>query len=256
MKVLDLFSGIGGFTLGLERTGAFKTVAFCEIDEYATKVLNKNWPSVKVYGDVRDVTATRLRADGNFPDIITAGWPCQDISVSGQQKGIIEGERSSLWSECARLLGEIRPEYAIFENVTALVSSRKGEWFKHVLQEIHKIGYDAEWHCLPASEFGAHHHRDRVWIIAYPSGTRSASRLPGQDKREERYTSVIDYSYYQQLRREREGKWSAQSTVCRVVDGLPNRSHRLKCLGNGVVPVIPEIIGELIIRHKQLQLLS
>ena len=97
LKVLDLFSGIGGFSLGLERAG-FETVAFCEIEEYPRKVLKKHWPDVPIYEDVRDVTAERLRADGIFPDVITGGFPCQDISLAGKQAGI-DGERSGLWSE-------------------------------------------------------------------------------------------------------------------------------------------------------------
>ena len=167
MNVLDLFAGIGGFTLGLERAG-FETVAFCEIEPYAQKVLAKNWPEVPIYDDVRTITADRLAADGIRVDVITGGFPCQDISVAGNQAGI-EGERSGLWTECARLIGELRPRYAIFENVTNLLNGHGGDWFKRVLWDISALGYDAEWHCIPASELGAHHHRDRVWIIAYPN---------------------------------------------------------------------------------------
>lgn len=116
MKVLDLFSGIGGFSLGLERAG-FETVAFCEIDKYAQQVLNKHWPKVKLYEDVREITADRLLRDGIRLDIITGGFPCQDISLAGKQKGI-QGERSGLWSEVARIISEVRPRYAIMENVT------------------------------------------------------------------------------------------------------------------------------------------
>ena len=124
MRVLDLFAGIGGFTLGLERAG-FETVAFCEIDPYAQKVLKKNWPGVPIYDDVRTITAERLASDGIGVDVITGGFPCQDISVAGHQRGI-EAERSGLWTECARLLGELRPRYAIFENVTNLLNGERG----------------------------------------------------------------------------------------------------------------------------------
>jgi len=120
MKVLDLFSGIGGFALGLEAAG-FETAAFCEIDPYAQKVLKKNWPGVPIYEDVRRITADRLVSDGVGVDVITGGFPCQDISTAGRQAGI-DGERSGLWSECARLLRDIRPRYAIFENVTNLLN--------------------------------------------------------------------------------------------------------------------------------------
>ena len=124
MKVLDLFSGIGGFALGLEAAG-FETVAFCEIDPYAQKVLKKNWPGVPIYEDVRRITADRLVSDGIGVDVITGGFPCQDISVAGHRAGIT-AERSGLWSECARLLGDIRPSYAIFENVTNLLNGGGG----------------------------------------------------------------------------------------------------------------------------------
>lgn len=168
MNVLDLFSGIGGFSLGLERAG-FDTVAFCEIEKFPQKVLAEHWPGVPIYDDVRELTYDKLKSDG-IPriDIIVGGFPCQDISVAGKQAGIGEGTRSGLWSECARLLGEIRPKYAIFENVTALLAGEQGRWFQRVLFDISALGYAAEWHCIPASELGAHHHRDRVWIIAYP----------------------------------------------------------------------------------------
>ncbi|MCP4000455.1 MAG: DNA cytosine methyltransferase, partial [Gammaproteobacteria bacterium] len=120
LHVLDLFSGIGGFSLGLERTGGFKTVAFCEIEAYPRKVLAKHWPDVPQYTDVRELTGDRLRQDGITVDVITGGFPCQDISVAGKGAGI-EGERSGLWSEIARLTGEIRPRYVILENVSALL---------------------------------------------------------------------------------------------------------------------------------------
>jgi DNA (cytosine-5)-methyltransferase 1 len=160
-KVLDLFSGIGGFSLGLERTGGFKTVAFCEIEPYPCKVLAKHWPDVPIYNDVRELTGDRLKADGLNPEIITAGFPCQDISVAGKGAGIT-GERSGLWSEIARLVGEIHPRYVILENVSALLN----RGLEQVLRDLTEVGYDAEWHCIPASHIGAPHRRDRIWIVA------------------------------------------------------------------------------------------
>ena len=172
MKVLDLFSGIGGFSLGLERAG-METIAFCEIENYPKKVLAKHWPNIPIASDVTKLTYQDgvLYDDGQeiyrgSIDVICGGFPCQDISVAGKQAGIEEGTRSGLWSECARLLREVRPDYAIFENVTALLSGQQGRWFQRVLFDISEVGYDAEWHCISASELGAHHHRDRVWVIA------------------------------------------------------------------------------------------
>ena len=316
MRVLDLFAGIGGFTLGLERAG-FETVAFCEIDPYAQKVLKKNWPGVPIYDDVRTITAERLASDGIGVDVITGGFPCQDISVSGNQAGIQDGTRSGLWSECARLLGELRPRYAIFENVTNLLNGERGAWFKRVLWDISQIGYDAEWHCIPASELGAHHHRDRIWIIAYPSGeygrdngqlaTDQAQRTQGaviSSAIREDVSDSNSIGFGERVQKTDRGAgasegstegsgiladtqcvgqsgqrlhggriseapsqnrqaswivnrcegnatvWNTEPDVGRVANGIPSRSHRLKCLGNAVVPPIPELIGRAINGHR------
>jgi DNA (cytosine-5)-methyltransferase 1 len=163
LRVLDLFSGIGGFSLGLERTGGFETVAFCEIEPYCRKVLAKHWPGVKCYDDVQSLSAAALCRDGIAVDVITGGFPCQDISFAGKGAGI-EGERSGLWGEYARLIGELRPQYVIVENVAALLVRGLGR----VLGDLAALGYDAEWHCIPAAYVGAPHRRDRIWIIAYP----------------------------------------------------------------------------------------
>jgi DNA (cytosine-5)-methyltransferase 1 len=165
LRILDLFSGIGGFSLGLERTGGFETVAFCEIEPFCRKVLRKHWPDVPIYEDVRELTAERLGADGIAVDVICGGFPCQDISHAGKGAGI-EGERSGLWSEYARLIGELRPGYVIVENVAALL----GRGLERVLGDLAALGYDAEWHCIPAAYVGAPHRRDRVWIVAHPNG--------------------------------------------------------------------------------------
>src|SRR4051812_11985953 len=113
MNVLDLFSGIGGFSLGLERAG-FKTVAFCEIDPFCRRILEKHWPHVPCYDDVKTLTADRLAADGIAPDVICGGFPCQDLSLAqGASRAGLDGERSGLWSEYARIIREVRPRYVI-----------------------------------------------------------------------------------------------------------------------------------------------
>ena len=164
MRVLDLFSGIGGFSLGLERAG-MTTVAFCEIDPYCRAVLRKHWPDVPCYDDIRTLNRERLAADGIAVDVICGGFPCQDISCAGAGAGI-DGERSGLWREYSRLIGELRPRYAIVENVAALL----GRGLDVVLGDLAALGLDAEWHCIPASAVGAPHRRDRIWIVAYPRG--------------------------------------------------------------------------------------
>ena len=164
LRLLDLFSGIGGFSLGLERSGNFETSAFCEIEPYCRAVLKKHWPNVTVYEDVKELSKERLAADGLAIDAICGGFPCQDISTAGRGAGLA-GERSGLWFEFHRLIKEIKPQVAIIENVSALRSRGLDE----VLRSLAEIGYDAEWHCIPASAVGAHHQRDRIWIMAYPT---------------------------------------------------------------------------------------
>lgn len=158
-RILDIFSGIGGFSLGLEKSG-METVAFCEINPFCQKVLNKHWPSIPLFSDITSLSKTYLPQI----DVIAGGFPCQDISVAGKGGGI-NAKRSGLWKEFVRLINEIRPKYAIIENVANL----RGKGLIRVLQDLWEIGYDAEWHCIPASAFGAPHRRDRIWIIAYPS---------------------------------------------------------------------------------------
>lgn len=170
MNLLDLFSGIGAFSIGLERAG-FRTVAFCETNQFSRQVLAKHWPKVPCYGEIEKLTAKRIAADGIQVDAICAGWPCQDISNAGAGAGI-DGERSGLWRHVARLVGELQPRYVVLENVAALLSRGLGT----VLGDLAQIGYDAEWHCIPASAVGAPHIRDRIWIVAYPA--RDGRRWP------------------------------------------------------------------------------
>jgi len=257
MNVLDLFSGIGGFSLGLERAG-MRTVAFCEIEPYCRAVLAKHWPGVSCYTDIRELTADRLVADGIRPDVICGGFPCQDISVAGKNAGI-EGERSGLWREYSRLIGEIRPRYVIMENVSALLARGLGE----VLGELAALGYDAQWHCIPASHIGAPHRRDRIWIVAYPNGSREPQsgwgELAERGRVEHGSKEMADATGsrlegWKQSKATRptlgsprdNGWWSVEPDVGRVAHGVSSRVDRLKCLGNAVIPQIPEIIGRAI----------
>ena len=158
MNVLDLFSGIGGFSLGLERAG-FKTVAFCEVDKKCQAVLKKHWPDVPMFDDVSNLKGKDIEEK---IDVICGGFPCQDISLAGKGAGLA-GKRSGLWSEFHRLIKEIRPKYAIIENVSAL----RSRGLDQVLGALSEIGYDAEWHCITAASVGAPHRRDRIWIVAH-----------------------------------------------------------------------------------------
>jgi len=246
LRVLDLFSGIGGFSLGLERTGGFETVAFCEIEEFPRKVLAKHWPKVPCYHDVRELTAAKLASNGIGVDVITGGFPCQDVSVAGKLAGL-EGERSGLWSECFRLVSEIRPQLALFENVTNLLSgpnSKPGAWFSRILADLASIGYNVEWHDIPASFIGAWHRRGRVWILAY---TDKISRQQGFAAQ-----PILRQQDVQKQSERSFAEWPGRSNLpspylCGIGDGVPDRTHRLAALGNAVVPQIPELIGNAIL---------
>ena len=242
MRVLDLFAGIGGFSLGLERTGVFKTAAFCEIDKKAQLVLNKNWPDVPVFDDVTTLTKELLDEKGISIDVITGGFPCQDISFAGRGAGL-EGERSGLWFQFYRLIKEIQPRYAIIENVSAL----RSRGLDVVLSGLNEIGYDAEWHCIPASALGAPHQRDRLWVVAYPVRSRSQVGLPAQGHGKEGNPEIADYLGHRLAGWQGRGFWATEPSVGRVADGVSNRPHRLKQLGNAVVPEIPQLLGEAIL---------
>ena len=271
MNVLDLFSGIGGFSYGLELAGGFKTVAFCEYDKHCQKVIKKHWPSTPIFDDVANLTISDIDEKIN---IICGGFPCQDLSVGGRQKGILKGDRSSLWKEYWRLINEFRPEYAIIENVERLRKNGLGV----VLNDLHKIGYDAEWHCITAASVGLPHQRDRLWIIAYPSGQRQYKRA-----REERHLqvdekwegkkvhskwgqresesgevcSILSPRFFEIVRSSNASKESSLSSIRRVTNGLPEglderrRKQRIKQLGNAIVPQIAQLIGTAILEDNK-----
>ena len=239
MEVLDLFSGIGGFSLGLERAG-METIAFCEYEDHAQQVLKKHWPNVPIHKDIKELDGNEYRGT---VDVVCGGFPCQDLSVAGKKAGF-DGERSSLYREMLRVIGECRPRYAIFENVTGLLTGERGRWFAQFLYDLASIGYDAEWHCISASFLGAHHHRDRVWIIAYANNIR---REGG---------AKVSHNIKQQIELMRSAERFRRRCdlpkpkTCRSNDGIPRVLDRLKRLGNAVVPQIPEAIGRAIMEHE------
>lgn len=236
--VLDLFSGIGGFSLGLEEAG-FQTVAFCEVHPWRRRLLARRWPSVPIFGDIREVRGT----DAGSVDVICGGFPCQDISDAGKRDGI-EGARSSLWHEFNRLVGEIRPKYVIVENVAALLGRGMGV----VLGSLAALGYDAEWRCVPASVVGLPQTRDRVWIVAYPDRGRLSTdneRLPQGSR------------YFRWADDDRLGEAQAEAEACagvawRADYGLPDWVDRIDALGNAVVPAIAREIGRAILEVEGL----
>ena len=236
LRVLDLFSGIGGFSLGLERAG-MRTVAFCEIEPFCRAVLRKHWPDVPIFEDVRTLTA----ADVPGVDVICGGFPCQDISVAGKGAGL-EGERSGLWREYKRIIGEVRPLFVIVENVAALL----GRGIGIILGDLAALGYDCQWHCIPASSVGLPHLRDRAWIIAHDREKR------GERFQQETLSALRRIPWRENERR--AALWLDRPDIYtpRLCDSGNGISDELGALGNAVVPQIPEIIGRAIIEAERI----
>lgn len=169
MKLGSLFSGIGGFELGLERAiPGLETIWQVEQDKFCQKVLSKHWPNAKIYDDVRNINKNNVEP----VDILCGGFPCQDISVVGKGKGINEGKKSSLWWEMQRIISELRPRIVVLENVPAITFRGMSD----VLGSLSEIGYDAEWCIISARQFGAPHLRKRWFCVAYPNGSSDAIR--------------------------------------------------------------------------------
>lgn len=260
LRILDLFSGIGGFSLGLERTGGFETVAFCEIEPFPRKILAKHWPGVPCYDDVRTLTAERLAADGIAGiDVITGGFPCQDVSTAGKRAGLGESTRSGLYVEVIRLASELRPLFIIMENVSGLLSGpseQPGGWFGRVLSDLASIGYDAEWENIPASTLGAAHRRERVWIVAYSNKGKQVSRIGERSsvlyrpkKLPREWNPPSGNTYTGSIGREWFVGGEPIAVLDRAPDGFPDGAYRIAALGNAVVPQIPELIGNAILER-------
>jgi DNA-cytosine methyltransferase len=159
LKLLDTFSGIGGFSYAAEKlVGGFETTQFIEIDPYCQKVLKKHWPNVPIHDDIKTFTAEPFQFDA-----VCGGFPCQDISTAGRGKGITQETRSGLFYELIRTIRMVRPKYVILENVAAILNNG----LDIVLGELSEAGYDAEWAIISASSLGACHQRSRWWLIAY-----------------------------------------------------------------------------------------
>ena len=169
MRVLDLFSGIGGFAYAGHMLGGFTTTQFVENNAYCQQVLRKNFPLVPIHDDIN--TFDTSFKFGEF-DLITAGFPCQDLSSAGKQAGLREGTRSSLFYRVIEIARRVRPKYILFENVANTISHGNGETFQQILYEIAKAGYNAEWSIVSAKDVGACHLRKRIWIIAYANDPR------------------------------------------------------------------------------------
>ena len=257
LTIGSLFSGIGGLELGLERAGLGPILWQCEIDPFCRRVLAKRWPTVTRFDDV-----TRPR---NYPhvDVICGGFPCQDVSSAGARRGI-GGQKSSLWWHYADVIRQVRPRFAVVENV----ASGQKLWLPHVRHQLHMLGYGTRAIALSAADVGAPHIRRRVFVVADSHGVQ----LRQQQRRSEGRAKTTIASRDGEARRldgdaNREGEpalqldgqvagvrgvaadapaWPLAPELRGVGDGIPNRMDRLRTLGNAVVPQCAEVIGYMI----------
>ena len=279
LSVLDLFSGIGGFSLGLDRAivpnaPRFKTVAFCEADEYCRRVLGHHWPRVPCYPDVRHLGLADFLRDGvALPDVICFGFPCTDISLAGPGGGL-SGARSGLWFEGLRIIEETRPTWVIVENVPAL----RSRGLDIVLGGLAALRYDAEWNCIPAAALGAPHRRDRIWIVAYPEGV--GCRAGRQGRLTDGLAWISDAPRWNPSNTDRQGyperqgvggdarqeqsaaerspcldvwksEWPAEPALCGMDDGLSDGVDLgLYALGNSLISGIAEAHGRVILHYE------
>jgi len=261
LKLIDTFSGIGGFSYAAEKlVGGFKTVAFVECEPYCQKVLKKHWPTVPIYDDIRTYKPEPYSAS-----VVVGGFPCQDISTGGQGQGITKETRSGLFYELMRIIRLVRPKYVVLENVAAILNNGMGI----VLGELASSGFDCSWCCIPASAVGACHERDRFWLIATNpeyarlsrteksrcdeqiSQTKTRKETTLESKRNSQPSFSESFSRI-------AGKWeptpfmlnpnwkgyASKCSLCRTDDGVSDQLHRnsrIKALGNSVVPQVAAI---------------
>ena len=243
----SLFAGIAGLDLGLERAG-MRCAWQVEKDDYAARVLERRYPGVLRRRDVCDSGIHNLTP----VDVIAGGFPCQDISASGPRVGI-DGARSGLWREFARIVGELRPRYVIVENVADLIY----RGLKRVLGDLAALGFDAEWEIVPACAFGAPHTRERLFILAYSQpaewGPFSAARRYVDNSRNRvRFAGAQTPDGATRGHHQMDGGgWASEPNVGRVADGVPARMDRLSGLGNAVSPVVGEFVGRCVMAHAQ-----
>jgi DNA (cytosine-5)-methyltransferase 1 len=279
---LDLFSGIGGFTVAAQAAG-FETIGFSEIEPYACKILKKHWPGIHNFGSVRTIPTVQC-------DLITGGFPCQPHSLAGKRKG--SGDHRHLWTPMCDVIGRCRPAWVLGENVAGIL----GVELDKVLSDLESLGYRVQPLVIPACAVDAPHRRDRVWIVAHAAhvglarlGRKGQERIaergeamadasePGLEERhdekrlrqcaatEQSGEAVSDTSGTEPERRrngigrrcmgtgendgtgtQRTMRWPTEPELGRVAHGIPNRSHRLKGLGNSIVPQCAQVILEAI----------
>ena len=269
LKLLDLFSGIGGFSYGFERTNRIKTIAFCEKDQFCKSVLSKHWSNTKIYNDVRDIKGSEIQAD-----IVTGGFPCQPFSIAGKRRG--KDDDRYLWDETLRVVAETKPRWFVGENVEGIINIANGSVLQQIQKDLEAESFQVQCLVIPASGIGAWHQRKRVWIIGCnisnsnisaetkrrqheidekTSPSRTNNKRGGISNGRQRcvqstWQSEDLYNTNSNLR----GKswWQTQSELCGVPDGVStelhkDRQNRIKALGNSIVPEIAYLIGKSIV---------
>lgn len=257
LKHLDLCSGIGGFALGLQNTGHFETIAFCEIEPFCQKVLKQQFPYTTIYNDIKELKPNdnQLR-----PDIITAGFPCQPFSVAGKRKGAEDNR--NLWKETIRIIKECRPTWFIGENVPGIISL----YLDTVLKDLEEADYTTRTFNIPANSVGAYHQRKRMWIIGHSNSDSKGNEFsnangweqthePGSTLRKEgNETSHIKHSDNGNVFNTGPSEnnwWQNERELRGVPHGVSTeldqtRNKRIKALGNAILPLIPYYIGKAI----------
>lgn len=229
----SLFSGVGGFELGAKEAG-IETIWNCEFEQFNRDILKKNFPNTKQYENIIGMEIPE------YVDIVSGGFPCQDISIANTNADGIKGKRSGLWSEMFRIIRGVKPKYVIIENSPMLLV----RGFERVLCDLSEIGYDAEWQCLSAETFGYAHKRERLYCIAYPNSFRRNEK--------EIQTSIFNQTLPKASGREFSGAISGairnkdNSELLRNDDGFPFVVDRIKACGNAVVPGVAKYLFECI----------
>lgn len=262
MNILDLFSGIGGMSLGLHRASAeFETIAFCEIDKMCQEVLKKNFSNIPIFDDVTKLS----KKDFNTQiDIITGGFPCQDLSIAGKKLGLLDGARSSLFFQMLRLADELKPKYMLFENVKELLTN--AFYHKTFKNELKMLGYDIFPTILRASDFGYPHIRRRAFILAWLLDTNATGKRcscvreifirAALQKCQKRQTKQnIQFITTADIRARCDefiANFRQTLPSLRKIDGISTKLERIKQYGNTLIPDIPEIFGKVILEIEKL----
>lgn len=232
LRVIDTFSGIGGFTLAGEQLGGFETICFVEREPYCQKILRKHWSHIPIHNDIRT-----FEPEMGSADVICGGFPCQDISLAGRQAGIREGTRSGLFYELMRVVRLVRPRFIVLENVSAILSNG----LDVVLGELVEAGFDAKWACIPASAVGACHQRDRWWLVAYSNHKGSQGLRKELELHQSGGKIPFTWCHQPTMPESNWRRFVSQPLLRRGDDGLSHRVDRLKALGNAVVPQVAQI---------------